>query len=596
MASDHRVAVLDRDLCDSKKCGNWPCITYCPPVRNNIEAIKMGDDGFPIISETLCISCGICVRKCPFEAITIINLPSELRDSVAHHYGVNKFKLFRLPYPERGKVVGLLGKNGIGKSTSIKILAGQLVPNFGELDKKVTWADAAKFFRGSLIQEHLSSLSRGEVKVSYKPQNIADIPRVVKGKVGEILRKIGTEEQVERVMEALELVELADRDVSALSGGELQRLAIAACLLKDANTYILDEPSSFLDIRQRLRMVDAVRGKVKEDIKIIVADHDLAVLDYLSDTIFLFYGEPSVYGVVAGPYGVREGINIFIEGYIPEENLRFRDEKIDFQVRPPPREENPSGEELRWPEMTKSFESFRLRVSAGWVGRGEVLGIVGPNGIGKTTFASIIAGRLQTDEGYSFDPKAVSYKPQYPIAEDLTVEDVLKRAAGESYGSPYHYTTIIKPFGLEKLLERNMTELSGGELQKTLVAEALSRKAEIYVLDEPSAFLDVEERYHMARLLKRIALDMRAYVFLVEHDFTVLDFASTSMMVFEGRPGIEGFAHPPTDLRTGFNMFLRAMDITFRRDPSTKRPRINKRGSQLDRAQKKAGEYYYVSA
>jgi ATP-binding cassette, sub-family E, member 1 len=596
MASDHRVAVLDRDLCDSKKCGNWPCITYCPPVRNNIEAIKMGDDGFPIISETLCISCGICVRKCPFEAITIINLPSELRDSVAHHYGVNKFKLFRLPYPERGKVVGLLGKNGIGKSTSIKILAGQLVPNFGELDKKVTWADAAKFFRGSLIQEHLSSLSRGEVKVSYKPQNIADIPRVVKGKVGEILRKIGTGEQVERVMEALELVELADRDVSALSGGELQRLAIAACLLKDANTYILDEPSSFLDIRQRLRMVDAVRGKFKEDIKVIVADHDLAVLDYLSDTIFLFYGEPSVYGVVAGPYGVREGINIFIEGYIPEENLRFRDEKIDFQVRPPPREENPSGEVLRWPEMTKSFESFRLRVSAGWVGRGEVLGIVGPNGIGKTTFASIIAGRLQTDEGYSFDPKAVSYKPQYPIAEDLTVEDVLKRAAGESYGSPYHYTTIIKPFGLEKLLERNMTELSGGELQKTLVAEALSRKAEIYVLDEPSAFLDVEERYHMARLLKRIALDMRAYVFLVEHDFTVLDFASTSIMVFEGRPGIEGFAHPPTDLRTGFNMFLRAMDITFRRDPSTKRPRINKRGSQLDRAQKKAGEYYYVSA
>jgi ATP-binding cassette subfamily E protein 1 len=596
MASDHRVAVLDRDLCDSKKCGNWPCITYCPPVRNNIEAIKMGDDGFPIISETLCISCGICVRKCPFEAITIINLPSELRDSVAHHYGVNKFKLFRLPYPERGKVVGLLGKNGIGKSTSIKILAGQLVPNFGELDKKVTWADAAKFFRGSLIQEHLSSLSRGEVKVSYKPQNIADIPRVIKGKVGEILRKIGTEEQVARVMEALELVELADRDVSALSGGELQRLAIAACLLKDANTYILDEPSSFLDIRQRLRMVDAVRGKVKEDIKIIVADHDLAVLDYLSDTIFLFYGEPSVYGVVAGPYGVREGINIFIEGYIPEENLRFRDEKIDFQVRPPPREENPSGEVLRWPEMTKSFESFRLRVSAGWVGRGEVLGIVGPNGIGKTTFASIIAGRLQTDEGYSFDPKAVSYKPQYPIAEDLTVEDVLKRAAGESYGSPYHYTTIIKPFGLEKLLERNLTELSGGELQKTLVAEALSRKAEIYVLDEPSAFLDVEERYHMARLLKRIALDMRAYVFLVEHDFTVLDFASTSIMVFEGRPGIKGFAHPPTDLRTGFNMFLRAMDITFRRDPSTKRPRINKRGSQLDRAQKKAGEYYYVAA
>jgi len=596
MVSDHRVAVLDRDLCDSKKCGNWPCITYCPPVRNNIEAIKMGDDGYPIISETLCISCGICVRKCPFEAITIINLPSELKDSVAHHYGVNKFKLFRLPYPERGKVVGLLGKNGIGKSTSIKILAGQLVPNFGELERSTTWADAAKFFRGSLIQEHLTSLSKGEVRVSYKPQNIADIPRVVSGKVGELLRRIGRPEEVEWVMDALELKELSDREVSVLSGGELQRLAIAACLLKDANTYILDEPSSFLDIRQRLRMVDAVRSKLKEDIKVLVADHDLAVLDYLSDIIFLFYGEPSVYGVVAGPYGVREGINIFIEGFIPNENMRFRNERIDFQLRPPPREEKPSGEVLRWPEMTKSFESFRLKVSAGWIGRGEVLGIVGPNGIGKTTFASIIAGRLSTDEGYSFDPKTVSYKPQHPTAEDITVEEALKRAAGDSYGDPYHYATIIKPFGLEKLLERNMTELSGGELQKTLVAAALSKKAEVYVLDEPSAFLDVEERYHMARLLKRIALDMNAYVMLVEHDFTVLDFASTSIMVFEGRPGVEGFAHPPTDLRSGFNIFLRAVDVTFRRDPSTKRPRINKRGSQLDRAQKKAGEYYYVSA
>ncbi|MDJ0271477.1 MAG: ribosome biogenesis/translation initiation ATPase RLI [Aigarchaeota archaeon] len=595
MVSDHRVAVLDRDRCDSKKCGNWPCITYCPPVRNNIEAIKMGEDGFPIISETLCISCGICVKKCPFEAITIINLPTELRKDVAHHYGVNKFKLFRLPYPEAGKIVGLLGKNGIGKSTALKILAGQLVPNFGILDRPVTWEEASRFFRGSLIQEHLSSISKGKSRVSYKPQNIAEIPKVVSGTVKQVLSRLGDSAAVEDVMEKLELTKLSDRDIRFLSGGELQRLAIAACLLRKADTYILDEPSSFLDIRQRLRMVEAVRSAVHDEVKIVVADHDLAVLDYFSDTIFLFYGEPSVYGVVAGPYGVREGINIFIEGYIPDENMRFRSERIDFQVKPPTREQT-SSEKLVWPSFTKTFEGFRLEVEEGWVYRGEVLGIVGPNGIGKTTFASIIAGVQETDQGFSFDPKAVSYKPQYPQADDRTVEEHLREAAGQEYDTSLYQSLILRPFSLEKLLEKNMKGLSGGELQKVVVAECLSRKADIYVLDEPSAFLDVEERYHMAKILKRLALEKKVYVLLVEHDFTVLDFASSALMVFSGEAGVSGHGHSPTDLRTGFNMFLEQMDISFRRDQTTKRPRINKRDSQLHRLQKKMGEYYYLSA
>ncbi|MCS7138250.1 MAG: ribosome biogenesis/translation initiation ATPase RLI, partial [Candidatus Caldarchaeum sp.] len=110
------------------------------------------------------------------------------------------------------------------------------------------------------------------------------------------------------------------------------------------------------------------------------------------------------------------------------------------------------------------------------------------------------------------------------------------------------------------------------------------------------AFLDVEERYHMAKILKRLALDLKVYVFLVEHDFTVLDFASSALMVFEGEPGVHGYAHPPTDLRSGFNKFLARMDVTFRRDHTTKRPRINKKDSQLHRLQKEAGEYYYLSA
>jgi len=593
MVSDHRVAVLDRDLCDSKKCGGWPCITYCPPVRNGIEAIKMGEDGYPIISETLCISCGICVKKCPFNAISIINLPSELKDSVAHHYGVNMFKLFRLPYPEKGRVVGLLGKNGIGKSTAIKILAGQLIPNFGQLDSNPSFEDAARFFRGSLIQEHLTSLAKGQVKISYKPQYVDKIPQVIRGKVRDILSKLGDSERVAYFTKQLELEHLLDRDISVLSGGELQRLAIAACLIREADTYLLDEPSSFLDIRQRLRAASEIRKPAEQGLKVVVADHDLAVLDYLSDTIFLFYGEPSVYGVVAGPYGCREGINNYLEGMIPDENLRFRRERIVFETRAA--EVSGTGEvAFAWPEMNKTYDGFKLHIGAGNVMVGEVIGIMGPNGIGKTTFVKIIAGREKPDEEIQFDDKMVSYKPQYPEATNKTVEETLRKAAGSMFETSLYQSEIIKALGLDKLLERRLDELSGGELQKVAIAEALSREAGIYVLDEPSAYLDVEERYHVARLLKRFTRERRCITFLVEHDLMVLDFASTRVMVFEGRPGVEGWANPPMDLKTGFNKFLASVGITFRRDPTTKRPRANKLDSQLDRTQKQQGIYYYT--
>lgn len=592
-----RVAVLDREKCDPRKCGSQPCIRFCPPVRNDIEAIKIGEDGYPVIVEALCIGCGICAAKCPFKAITIVNLPQELEKDLVHQYGVNAFRLYRLPYIEANTVTGVIGKNGIGKTTAIQILAGQLKPNLGKLEEEPRLEDVARFFRGSLLQEYLTSLAEGRLKISYKPQYIDKIPRVVKGKVGEILSRIASPERFKKIIELFELSHLLDRDVDVLSGGELQRLALAACLARDANTFLIDEPSSFLDIRQRFRAASAIRSLLGENIRVMVCDHDLAVLDYLSDRIFVFYGRPGVYGVVSGPFGVREGINIFLQGYIPSENLRFRTERITFQVRPPSSvEEQETGAPLEWPQMTKSYEGFKLEVEAGKAWQGDVIGIVGPNGIGKTTFIRLLAGAEKSDEGYELYFKSMSYKPQYPEPRDALVEQVLREAAGKKFDSDIYRGELIEPLGLDRLMDRNLMELSGGELQKVAVAEALSRDAELYLLDEPSAYLDVEERYMMTKVIKRVTQDRRAYTFLVDHDLMVLDFASTRLMVFSGKPGRHGVAHPPTDLRSGFNMFLKDMGVTFRRDPDTGRPRANKPGSQLDKLQKQAGEYYYLSA
>ncbi|MCX8187673.1 MAG: ribosome biogenesis/translation initiation ATPase RLI [Nitrososphaeria archaeon] len=590
-----RVAVIDRERCDPKKC-SLQCIRFCPKVRSNVEVVKLGDDGYPMIIESLCIGCGICAAKCPFKAITIVNLPRELEGDLIHQYGPNAFRLYRLPYLEPGTVMGLVGKNGVGKTTALQILANLLNPNLGKLDGEADHEEVAKQFRGTLIQDYFSKMAQGKIKISYKPQYIDKIPKLVKEKVGEVLRKIARPDKLKEVIEAFELGHLLDRDVSALSGGELQRLALAACLSKDANTFLLDEPSSFLDIRQRFRASAAIRSILNQDTQLLVCDHDLAVLDYLSDKVFVIYGRAGIFGVVSGPFGVREGINIFLEGYIPTENVRFRSERIVFHARPPSSMEGVEGGiPFQWPVMTKSYEGFKLEVREGVVYQGEVIGILGPNGIGKTTFIKLLAGIEANDEGYRLEFRSISYKPQYPEPRDIMVEKALREAAGSKFDTELYWGELIKPLGLERLLDRNMKELSGGELQKVVIAETLSRDAEIYLLDEPSAFLDVEERYLVTKVLRRVTRDRRAYTFLVDHDLMVLDFASSRLMVFSGEPGIRGIANPPTDLRSGFNAFLKEIGITFRRDPDTKRPRANKPGSQLDRTQKEAGEYYYLA-
>ena len=125
-----RVAVLDEELCKPKKCG-LECIIYCPVNKTGGQCIvQREEDGKAVISEDLCTGCGICVKKCPFEAIVIVNLPKELGQEKIHQYGINSFRLYHLPTPKKSSVVGLLGRNGMGKSTIVNILSGNLKPNF----------------------------------------------------------------------------------------------------------------------------------------------------------------------------------------------------------------------------------------------------------------------------------------------------------------------------------------------------------------------------------------------------------------------------------------------------------------------------------
>lgn len=588
-----RIAVLDADKCKPKRCGR-SCYRFCPIVRSHIEAIRFEDDK-PVIVESLCTGCGICIKKCPFKAIFIVNLPNELEKDCSHRFGENTFKLYRLPTPSPGMVLGLLGQNGIGKTTTLKILSGEIKLNLGNYKEPPSWDEIIRHFRGSTLQEYFQKMADGKLRVSNKPQYVDKIPKVVSGNVGELLEKVDERRKLDQIAEQLELEQFWSRSLEVLSGGELQRVAVAATICREADVYLFDEPSSYLDVKQRLEVAKTIRDLKNDGKTVIMAEHDLAIIDYLSDQICILYGEPGVYGVVSNVHSVRTGINIYLQGYIPDENVRFRKEAIMFHEKPPTVSFGMGETLLKWGQIEKTYEGFKLVANEGEIKRGEIIGILGSNGIGKTTFMKILAGIEEADDGQKFGELKVSYKPQYISAEySGMVQELLMSVAKENFSSSWYKTEILQPLGVDSLLDRNVAELSGGELQKVAITTCLSQKAELYLLDEPSAYLDVEERLNMARAIRRVVEAHNVTAFVVEHDVVAQDFIADRLMVFTGEPGVKGIADQPTSLREGMNMFLKQMEVTFRRDPLTKRPRVNKEDSRLDKFQKQIGEYYYL--
>jgi len=591
--------VLDRERCKPDDCG-IPCYRFCPEVLNRRYAIKFVEgEKKPIIVEDVCTGCGICIKKCPFGAISIINLPAELDRDCSHRYGVNAFKLYRLPVAQEGTVTGLVGRNGTGKTTALKILSGEIVPNLGEVEGSPDWHSIIRNYRGSILQDYLSRLSENRLRIVHKPQYVDRIPGYLKGKVSDVLGRLGEGRRLKTLVELLQLEKIKTRQMSVLSGGELQRLAVAAAAARDADIYIFDEPSSHLDVSQRLRAARAIRGLVEDGRTVLLAEHDLAMLDYLSDQICVLYGEPGVYGIVSHVHGVRVGINIYLDGFVPDENMRFRDEPIRFHARPPRDFAPVDSWQLEWPKMRKTFKQFSLTVSSGSAGVGEVVGILGPNGIGKTTFIKLLAGIEESDDRTELAWKGltVSYKPQYISAKyQGTVESLFRSVAGPAYGTEAFANQFLAPLGLTKLVDRNVQELSGGELQRVAIVTCLAKDSQVYLLDEPSAYLDVEERLAVAKAIRHTVEDKHAFAFVVEHDIVSQDFIADRLMIFDGKPGLEGHSGQPVPLRDGMNSFLSQMDVTFRRDPTSGRPRVNKTGSKVDREQKQIGEYYYALA
>jgi ATP-binding cassette subfamily E protein 1 len=647
--NERRMVILDHQ----KLKPNMPAWTYFKKHQRECgkECItvidKPGQKEVKIWDEA-CAACLNRAKRAPDECAKIVKLPSNLQTDCTHRYGMNSFKLHGLPTPRVGQVLGILGCNGIGKSTALKILSGTLKPNLGKLEDPPSWTDILKYYRGSDLQNYFKAFLEDRLTVSVKPQMDNDYVKEMKGQVvGEILAKVDVHNKREALLEEMELSHLLDRQVQELSGGEIQRFAIVCACLKDANVYMFDEPSSFLDVRQRIVATRVIRRLCAEETSsenpryVIVIEHDLAILDYMSDFIHCLYGEPGCFGVVTKRAGLRNGINNYLAGYFPAENMRFRKEALSFKVTEASASElkdmglgGYGGEQQKgvagrfpYPGMKKVLssddgkKSFTLNIEPGDFTDGEIIGMIGENGTGKTTYMEMLAGlhdKAKTDDKpkaddqnqpeYDCEPvsllgmnvtmslKRQNFAPKFR-RYTKTTRELLERNCQAAFQDQLFRLHVMKPLSIDELMDLNVSTLSGGELQRLAITVCLGAPARVYLLDEPSAGLDCEQRVIVATVMKRwIVNHLGRTCYVIEHDTLMMSALADRMILFSGKPGVEATAHSPSDVRDGFNAFLKSLDVTFRRDPSNNRPRINKEGSVKDRQQKSTGNYYLFDA
>lgn len=528
----------------------------------------------------------------------MVNLPTPAEgEAPVHSYGENSFRLFGLPQLRKGSVIGLLGPNGIGKTTIINVLSGHLIPNTGKLDEDDDKLERAlEMVRVPGMREYLRSLHSGTLQVAIKEQVLEKLQQL-KGDLRTELARLDTRGALSQVVEDLTLTNLLQRRPKELSGGELQRFALARVFVQDADVYLFDEPLTYLDVKQRLHLARLIRSFAANERYCLVVDHDLAVLDYMVDLCHVVYGESHALGLVSSQSSQTKAINAFLLGRLKADNVTFRSKAITFRR---------TAREREWKREIRPFYDYRtiegnlgdfkFEIEEGEVFKGEVLCILGENGLGKTTFANIISGITKVPDVKSRLQTRISFKPQHLSRRfEGTVGEFLNTYAGGRYVLTKKFKiSLLKPLGIWHLIERPLSELSGGELQRTFLAGCLSRDAEVYIIDEASAFLDVEERLKATRVIRHWAQSNNAGIVAIEHDIQIADAIADRLMLFFGEPGVYGKATRPLGKQDGMNTFLKSLDITFRRDEETGRARINKKGSRLDREQRRINEYYYT--
>lgn len=568
-----RLAIIDADKCKPKKCKK-ECMKSCPVNSMGKFCIQTSEEVRADISESLCIGCGQCAKKCPFNAIKIVNLPQKL-PKIVHRFAKNSFQLHSLPEINVNKTLSLIGRNGIGKSTILKILNGQIKPNLGIQDSSSNnLKNIHKMFRGTQLQNIFDQQNKGNHKTIEKHQNI--FSNDFSGKVQDHLKQIQ--------LEKLELSHLATQDIDKLSGGELQRFLITYVISQDNfDLYMLDEASSFLDIQQRLKLADYLSQECANKTTLII-EHDLALLDYVSDLVCIVYGQPGAYGSVSATYSPNKAINNYINGFLPTENMKFRNKKLALRSVTDEDEQKQSYTLFTLlPNIIKYENSFQLSIVTETILKtANILLVLGQNGTGKTSFILDIMKKINGSLSFSYKPQVFKDIPNILVIDYLN----------EKLGNIFYDEKIKKlaaDINIKDIQNCFLNEISGGEYQKIRIFETLARSADVYILDEPSAFLDVEQRINLTTVIRRYIIQNKKSCIIIEHDILMGTGLADEVVYTYGEPGIQCFLSKIKPRIEGLNEFLKLVNVTIRNENG--RFRINKKGSQKDQLQKNSNKY-----
>lgn len=466
-----------------------------------------------------------------------------------------------------GQKTALIARNGYGKSTLLNILTGRELPDSG----KVTF--------------------RGNVKMAYLPQNPDFQEHQTVRSFVEAAQKPETteiwdfEQKVEEVLSRLEVDKLMDRSMDTLSGGEQKKVALSRILIDDTNLLLLDEPTNHLDISM-IEWLEEFLGKQR--LAILMVTHDRYFLDNVCQDIveldnsrlyhyrgtYNYYVEkkaereyneraevekakslyrtelewmrrmPQARGTKA-----RARIDAFYE-LEQKAHTRFEEEKAELTVKT----ERIGGKILEMYNICKSFEGKKMVDDFSYTfKKGEKIGIVGANGIGKSTFLSIITEQMRPDSGHIVVGQTIRFgfytQNGLKSKDDMRVIDIIREVADVielDNGKEMSAHQFLSYFGFDDMTQYNyFCNLSGGERRRLYLLTILMANPNFLILDEPTNDLDI----YTLDILERFLIGYKGCVVIVSHDRSFMDNIVDHIFVFEGDGKIRDYHSSYTEYR-----------------------------------------------
>ncbi len=494
-----------------------------------------------------------------------------------------------------GQKTALIARNGYGKSTLMNILTGKTLQDSG----KVTF--------------------RGDVRMAYLPQQPELLPHqsvrsfVYSAQRPEHEDEWTFEQRIEEILSRLKLDDKLDQPMQLLSGGEQKKVALSRILIDDTNLLLLDEPTNHLDIQMIEWLEDFLS---RQKLAILMVTHDRYFLDHVCQDIYEIDNSQLYHYRGNYDYYLRKKAERQYNERVEVEKAKslYRTE-LDWMRRMPQargtkaqaridafyeleekahtrfdesrpqltvKTERIGGKILELYNVTKSFDGVKMVDDFSYVfKRGEKIGIVGPNGVGKSTFLHLLTEQLRPDSGRVVVGQTIQFgfytQGGMTARPDMRVIDIVKDVAERielDNGKEMSAHQFLSYFGFEDMTQYNyFGNLSGGEKRRLYLLKVLMANPNFLILDEPTNDLDI----YTLEILEQFLKDYKGCLVIVSHDRSFMDHIVDHIFVFEGEGKIRDYHSNYTEYLADKNARKRSETLQKRDEkPKYERTRSDK--------------------